>query len=104
LNDIFISFRETTAIPVTGTPLVMRLWKQVRTSRRDYPLPAEFYISFVDSLYSDARTLFVGSIAAVVIAFIAAWKSGEMRLLAFALAMIAVLVARALPRWNSPPS
>ncbi len=73
----------------------MRLWKQVRTPRRDYPLPAEFYISFVDSLYSDARTLFVGSIAAVVIAFIAAWKSGEMRLLAFALAMIAVLVARA---------
>ncbi|HXL84010.1 MAG TPA: EAL domain-containing protein [Casimicrobiaceae bacterium] len=74
----------------------MRLWKQVRTPRRDHPLPAELYISFVDSLYSDSRTLFVGSIAAIIIAFITAWKSGEIRLLGFALAMIAVLIARAV--------
>ena len=59
----------------------MRFWKRLTAARDDaQPLPAEIYISLVDALFKDSRSLFVGSLAASITALITAWKTGEQAL------------------------
>src|SRR5687768_15327616 len=73
----------------------MRLWQRSTPSRQLKAPPTEIYISLVDSLFSDARSLFIGSIAASGTAFVSAWKTGEPLLYVCALAMALVACARA---------
>jgi diguanylate cyclase (GGDEF)-like protein len=65
-----------------------------RLHRQD-GLPKDIYISLVGSLYQDARSLFIGSIAAIAAAIITAIWTGEMWLLVYAVAMPAVAYLRA---------
>ena len=58
------------------------------TDNRSFP--DDVYLSLVGSLFDDARSLFVGSVAATASAAIAAWRTGEPLLLVFALAIIGV--------------
>src|SRR4051812_47954058 len=48
-----------------------------RLIQRRQDLPSEIYISLVGSLFSDPRTLFAGSVGAIVAAFVTAFKTGE---------------------------
>ncbi|HEX5779947.1 MAG TPA: EAL domain-containing protein [Xanthobacteraceae bacterium] len=68
-------------------------WRSRQRQRSD--LPTEIYISVVDSLYQDARTLIVGSIAIILAMFLTAWKTGEPLLYLCTLALTAVVMARA---------
>jgi diguanylate cyclase (GGDEF)-like protein len=66
------------------------------TRTREPELPAEIYIPLVDALYSDSRSLFVGSAAVCAAATLTAWKTGELFLLFFAAAIVVVTAGRAL--------
>ena len=68
----------------------------LRQKRTERQLPAEIYIPLVDALYSDMRSLFVGSAAASAAAALTAWKSDAVLLYACAIAMIVVTAARAV--------
>lgn len=59
-------------------------------------LPLEIYISTVDALYSDGRSLFVGSISTFVAAFVTYWKSGDPIFLACMSAMMVIGVVRGI--------
>lgn len=74
----------------------MRFWHRSTPQRQEQLPPTEIYISLVDSLFSDPRSLFIGSIGASGTAFITAWKTGEPWLFFCALAMALVACARAL--------
>jgi len=65
-------------------------------ARRQEELPPEIYITLVDSLYKDGRTLLAGTIFVTGSVFITYWKTGETLLLYCALAMIIVACARGL--------
>lgn len=65
-----------------------------KNSRESENLPEKIYISTVDALYSDGRSLFVGSLSAIVAALVTYWKSGEPALLACALATVALGLLR----------
>jgi len=54
----------------------MRFWQQRAAPGDSQPLPPEIYISLVDALFKDTRSLFVGSLAASITALITAWKTG----------------------------
>ena len=71
----------------------LSLWAG-RLHRQD-GLPKDIYISLVGSLYQDARSLFIGSIAAIAAAIITAVWTGAMWLLLYAFAMPAVAYLRA---------
>ena len=75
----------------------MRFWQRL-TARRDdtQPLPAEIYISLVDALFKDSRSLFVGSLAASITALITALKTGEQALYLCSVAIVIVACLRAL--------
>ncbi|MFO1185088.1 MAG: EAL domain-containing protein [Bauldia sp.] len=66
--------------------------------REDTPreLPAEIYISVVDSLYSDAPTLFVGSLACSLAALVSAVKTGRLVFFLFAVLIALLAAARAI--------
>src|SRR5436190_4153248 len=75
----------------------MRFWKRLTAPRGDaQPLPAEIYISLVDALFKDTRSLFVGSLAASITALITAWKTGEQALYLCSVAMVIVACMRPL--------
>lgn len=74
----------------------MSLWKWRSRQRPASDVPTEIYISVVDSLYRDARTLIVGSIAIILAMFLTAWKAGEPLIYVCALALTAVVVVRAI--------
>jgi diguanylate cyclase (GGDEF)-like protein len=74
----------------------MRLWQRIARSRRSTALPTDIYISLVSSLFSEARTLFLGSIATSLAVFLTAWKASDPWLLACAVALILVTCVRAL--------
>ena len=75
----------------------MRFWKRLMVHRNDaQPLPPEIYISLVDALFKDTRSLFVGSLAASITALITAWKTGEQALYLCSVAMVIVACMRAL--------
>ena len=59
-------------------------------------MPAEIYISLVDALFKDSRSLFVGSLAASITALITAWKTGEQALYLCSVAIVIVACMRAL--------
>jgi diguanylate cyclase (GGDEF)-like protein len=74
----------------------MSVWK-FRSRRRYRPdVPAEIYISIVDSLYSDTRSLFMGAIAVSLAILVTAVKVGEPLLYFCAAAVSAVAFARAI--------
>jgi diguanylate cyclase (GGDEF)-like protein/PAS domain S-box-containing protein len=65
--------------------------------RRERPqpqIPLEIYSSLVDSLYSEERTLLVGSTAVFIATLISAWKTFEPLLFAVAVAVGIIAVAR----------
>ena len=66
------------------------------SDRAPQDLPAEIYIPLVDALYSDVRSLFIGSAAASFAALLTAWKTGEMWLIACAVGIFVVTGLRAL--------
>jgi diguanylate cyclase (GGDEF)-like protein/PAS domain S-box-containing protein len=69
-------------------------------------LPAEIYIPLVESLYDDARSLFIGSLSTIASVLLSAWKTEEPLLLVCAGAMIVVAGARLLAMnayWRRPP-
>jgi diguanylate cyclase (GGDEF)-like protein len=74
----------------------MRFWHRLAASRDGQPLPAEIYVSLVDALFKDVRSLFVGSLAASITALITAWKTGEQSLYLCSVAMVIVACVRAL--------
>ena len=75
----------------------MRFWQAANGApRRAQPLPAEIYISLVDALFKDSRSLFVGSLAASITALITAWKTGEQALYLCSVAIVIVACMRAL--------
>jgi diguanylate cyclase (GGDEF)-like protein/PAS domain S-box-containing protein len=57
-------------------------------------LPPEIYLSVVDSLYGDARTLFVGSVAISLAIFLTAWMSASWAILACGVTTVAVAALR----------
>ena len=75
----------------------MGFWQRL-TAHRDggQPLPAEIYLSLVDALFKDTRSLFVGSLAASITALITAWKTGEQALYLCSVAIVIVACMRAL--------
>ncbi len=74
----------------------MEFWHRQLRRREAQEPPAEIYISLVDSLFKDFRSLFVGSIAASITALITAWKTGEPALYLCSLAIAVVACLRAL--------
>jgi diguanylate cyclase (GGDEF)-like protein/PAS domain S-box-containing protein len=73
--------------------LVLRTLGRVQGRETSSP---EISISLVDSLYKDGPTFLVGTILVTVPAFIIYWKTGEILLLACALAIVSVACARGL--------
>lgn len=57
-------------------------------------VPLDIYVSTVEALYSDARSLYAGSISASVAALVTWWKSGDWTLLACAVALALIGLAR----------
>jgi diguanylate cyclase (GGDEF)-like protein len=70
--------------------------KQVREGPSPEQVPADIYISLVDALFRDSRSLFIGSIAASLTTLICAYTTQEMPLYVCAVAMVAVAIARAI--------
>jgi diguanylate cyclase (GGDEF)-like protein len=63
-------------------------------SRKD--LPPEIYIPLVDSLYSETRTLFMGSVAVSLAVLLSAWKTGDALLYALWATLVSIAAARAV--------
>ena len=74
----------------------MEFWHRQPQGRQAQEPPAEIYISLVNSLFKDFRSLFVGSIAASITALITAWKTGEPALYLCSLAIAVVACLRAV--------
>jgi diguanylate cyclase (GGDEF)-like protein len=70
-------------------------WR-IGQSRSPAELPAEIYIPLVDSLYSEKRTLFLGSLAVSLAVVLTAWKDGNPWLYVCWVLLIAIAVGRAL--------
>lgn len=75
---------------------VGRLWDWLRRTRKGQSLPFEIYVSLVESLFLDHRSLLVGSVAASITALVTAWKTGEEFLYFCSAAILMVACARAL--------
>ena len=80
------------------------------SAERAYPtqkdLPPEIYIPLVDSLYSDGRSLFIGSVVVSLAAALTAWKTNEPFLDFFVAAFLLVTLARAVDMrgyWRTRP-
>ena len=67
-----------------------------RTAQRPDSLPPEIYIPLVDSLYKDGRTLLMGTIFVTGSVLVTFWKTGQVLLLACAVAIVLVAAARGL--------
>jgi diguanylate cyclase (GGDEF)-like protein/PAS domain S-box-containing protein len=65
-------------------------------AQRSESLPPEIYIPLVDSLYQDGRTLFMGTVFVVGSILATFWKTGQILLLACALAVVLVAATRGL--------
>jgi len=66
------------------------------TVQRSESLPPEIYIPLVDSLYKDGRTLLMGTVFVVGSILVTFWKTGQVLLLACALAIVVVAAVRGL--------
>ena len=68
-----------------------------QTSRRQpEDIPGEIYIPLVDALYSDSRSLFIGSVVVSLAAALTAWKTNAAFLDFFVVAFMLVTLARAI--------
>jgi len=73
----------------------------IDTARLGWPqktsgdLPTEVYIPLVDSLYSETRTLFLGSLAVSLAVILTAWKDGSVYLFACWGVLVAIATLRA---------
>ena len=81
----------------------MFAWSRLTRSQHNPEVPAEIFISVVDSLYADSRTFFTGSLAVSLAILLTAWKTDEPLLyfcmVAFALiALVRVIGIRAYLR------
>jgi PAS domain-containing protein len=74
----------------------MSVWNFRSRLRPRHDVPAEIYISIVDSLYSDTRSLFMGAIAVSLAILVTAVNAGEPLLYFCAAAVAAVAGGRAL--------
>jgi diguanylate cyclase (GGDEF)-like protein len=74
----------------------MENWQGQARRCPDRSLPPEIYVSLVNALYNDFRSLFVGAIAASGTALITAYKSGEALLYLCSLTIALVACARGL--------
>jgi len=74
----------------------MGFWQRLTAPPGGKPLPAEVYISLVDALFEDMRSLVIGSLAAAITALITAWKTGEEAIYLCSLGMLVVAGVRAL--------
>jgi diguanylate cyclase (GGDEF)-like protein len=77
-----------------------------RANQTRKELPSEIYIPLVDSLYSDGRSLFIGSIVVSLAAALTAWKVSEPFLAFFVAAFMLVTLARAIDMrayWRTRP-
>ncbi|MEX0697639.1 MAG: EAL domain-containing protein [Dongiaceae bacterium] len=61
---------------------------------RHQDVPLDIYSSLVDSIYSEPKTLFMGSVAVSIATLISAWKTGEVLILACAVAIAVVAGVR----------
>jgi diguanylate cyclase (GGDEF)-like protein len=71
-------------------------WWRIGRSRSSAELPAEIYIPLVDSLYSETRTLFLGSLAVSLAVLLTAWKDGSPWLYATWVILVVIAAARAV--------
>ena len=69
-------------------------WRSRLRQRPD--VPAEIYVSIVDSLYGDTRSLFMGAAAVTLAVLVTAWESGEPLLFICAAAIAVVSGVRAV--------
>lgn len=67
-----------------------------RAAGRDLDMPADVYASLVDSLFGEARSMFIGSAAASIGALVTAIKTGEPALYLCTLAIVTVAILRIL--------
>jgi PAS domain-containing protein len=74
----------------------MLAWSRLTRSRHSPELPAEIYVSVVDSLYEDSRTFFIGALAVSLVIFMTAWKTDEPLLYLCTSAFTLIAVARAI--------
>ncbi len=72
--------------------------KQAYRSRKD--LPPEIYIPLVNSLYSEPRTLFLGSFAVALAVLLSAWKTNDIPLYGVWAALVLIATIRALDMVN----
>jgi diguanylate cyclase (GGDEF)-like protein/PAS domain S-box-containing protein len=69
---------------------------QFRRSLRTTDLPIEIYAPLVDSLYTERRTLLVGSVAVSLAVLLSAWKTHDALLYAVWGTMVAIALLRAV--------
>jgi diguanylate cyclase (GGDEF)-like protein len=69
-------------------------------SRPQRDIPAEIYIPLVDSLYSETRTMLMGSVAVSLAVLLSAWKTGEVLLYGLWALLIVVALLRAYDTAN----
>ncbi len=74
----------------------MLAWSRLTRSRHNPEVPAEIYISVVDSLYEDSRTFFIGALAVSLVIFMTAWKTEEPLLYLCTVAFTLIAFARAI--------
>ena len=61
---------------------------------RNEPIPDDVYIPFVETLFRDSFTLFIGFSTQLVLISLVWWKTGNPAYLAVVLCLLAVAVAR----------
>jgi len=61
----------------------------------DRKVPTEIYTSLVASLFSDPRTLLIGALGSMIAALASAWKTGDFVLIACAVGIVGLSLARA---------
>ena len=96
MNGIFSQFWDTlrgSSVKLSAS-MFMWNWRSRLRQRRD--VPAEIYISIVDSLYGDTRSLFMGAVAVSLAILATAVKTGEPLLYVCAAAVAVVAGVRAM--------
>ena len=71
------------------------MFRVIRQHRSGKDLPPEIYIPLVDSLYSEQRTMLMGSVAVSLAVLLSAWRTGETWLYTLWATLVVVAVVRA---------
>ena len=74
----------------------MYLARRAKRPWTDGEFPSDIYLSLVDALYCESRSMFIGSAAISAIAYFTAWKAGQWTLFWCASAILLLTCARAL--------